>query len=82
MADYEATPAGEMRRALANRMLALTGDPLRMARAMIASVDRAPTPKRLTLGSTAYTSIRAALVDRLAALDAQKDIAVTTDVDA
>jgi hypothetical protein len=53
-----------------------------MARAMIDSVDCSPAPKRLTLGSTAYTSIRAALVDRLAALDAQREIARSADVDA
>ncbi len=82
MAVYDETPAGETRRAIANRTLAVTGDPHKMARAMIASVDRTPAPKRLTLGSTAYTSIRAALVDRLATLDAQKDIARSTDVDA
>jgi NAD(P)-dependent dehydrogenase (short-subunit alcohol dehydrogenase family) len=82
MAVYDETPAGEMRRAIANRTLAVTGDPLKMARAMIASVDRTPAPRRLTLGSTAYTSIRAALEDRLAALDAQKDIALSTDADA
>jgi hypothetical protein len=35
-----------------------------------------------TWPGTAYTSIRAALLDRLAALDAQKDIALATDVDA
>ena len=45
------------------------------------SVDRSPALKRLTLGSTAYTSIRAALADRLGTLDAQKDIALSTDVD-
>jgi NAD(P)-dependent dehydrogenase (short-subunit alcohol dehydrogenase family) len=82
MAVYDETPAGEMRRAVANHTLALTGDPDKMARAMIASVDRTPAPRRLTLGSTAYASIRAALVDRLAALDAQKDIALSADVDA
>jgi len=82
MAVYDETPAGEMRRAIANRTLAVTGDPHKMARAMIASADRTPAPKRLTLGSTAYTSIRAALVDRLADLDAQRDIARSTDVDA
>jgi NAD(P)-dependent dehydrogenase (short-subunit alcohol dehydrogenase family) len=82
LADYDATPAGEMRRAIANRTLAVKGDALKMARAMIASVGRAPAPQRLTLGSTAYTSIRAVLVERLAALDTQKDIALSTDADA
>lgn len=77
---YDDTPAGAMRRAVAARTLPLKGDPIKMAQAMIDSVDRSPAPKRLTLGSTAYTSIRAALMDRLAALDAQKDIALSTDV--
>lgn len=82
LAVYDETPAGEMRRAVANRTLALTGDPLKMARAMIACVDRTPAPRRLTLGSAAYTGIRAALEGRLAALEADMDIALSTDVDA
>jgi hypothetical protein len=51
-----------------------------MARAMIDSVDRSPAPRRLALGSDAYAHIRAALLDRLAALDAQKDVALSTDM--
>jgi hypothetical protein len=50
-----------------------------MAQAMIDSVDRNPAPKRLTLGSDAYRLVSAALSDRLAALEAQKDIALSTD---
>ena len=82
MDAYADTPAGEMRRAVATGTLPLKGDPLKMARAMIDSADRSPAPRRLTLGSTAYTSICAALVDRLAALNAQRVIALATDVDA
>ena len=58
------------------------GDPAKIARAIIDSVDRSPAPRRLTFGSDAYAHVRAALVDRLAALDAQKDIALSTDKDA
>jgi uncharacterized protein (DUF1778 family) len=36
---------------------------------MIDSVARSPAPRRLTLGSDAYTKLRAALVEWLAALD-------------
>jgi hypothetical protein len=36
-------------------------------------------PRRLTLGSGAYTSIREALLARLAELEAQKDIAFAAD---
>lgn len=55
---------------------------MKMAQAMIDSVDRSPAPMRLTLGSEAYAKIRAVLTGRLALLDAQKDIALSTDVDA
>ncbi len=79
MAVYENTPAGEMRRAVATGAMQLRGDPIKMAQAMIDTVDRSPAPRRLTLGSTAYASIRKALVDRLATLDAQKDIALSAD---
>jgi NAD(P)-dependent dehydrogenase (short-subunit alcohol dehydrogenase family) len=81
MAVYDATPAGEVRRALASGSFAVKGDPVKMAQAMIDSVDRTPAPRRLTLGSGAYGRVRAALVERLAALDAQKDIALSSDVD-
>jgi hypothetical protein len=52
-----------------------------MAAAMIASVDQTPAPKRLLLGSDAYTLVHAALTDRLAAFEAQKDVALSTDAD-
>jgi len=54
---------------------------LKMVQAMIDCVDRSPTPRRLLLGSDAYAQVRAALVDRLAALDAQREVALSTDVD-
>jgi hypothetical protein len=78
MEVYENTPTGEMRRAFAAGTFIVKGDPIKMAQAMIDSVDRSPAPKRLALGSGTYTSIRAALVERLAALDSQKDIAFST----
>jgi hypothetical protein len=60
---YENTPAGEMRRAFAAGTFIVKGDPIKMAQAMIDSVDRSPAPKRLALGRGTYTSIRAALVE-------------------
>ena len=82
MDHVDDTPAGEMRRAFAAGTFNVKGDPIKMAQAMIDSVDRSPAPKRLALGRGTYTSIRAALVERLAALDSQKDIALSTDIDA
>jgi len=81
MAVYEHTPAGEIRRVLASGGFEVKGDPDKMVKAMIESVDRSPAPRRLALGSTTYASIRAALVSRLAELDAQKAITLSTDVD-
>ncbi|MGH6894728.1 MAG: SDR family oxidoreductase [Dongiaceae bacterium] len=76
---YANTPVGELRRAVAAGAFPTPGDPEKMALAMIASVDRNPAPKRLALGSDAYRMIRAALTERLAVLEHQKDIALSTD---
>jgi NAD(P)-dependent dehydrogenase (short-subunit alcohol dehydrogenase family) len=81
MAVYENTPAGEIRRAVSNGAFKVTGDPAKMVQAMIDSVDRHPAPKRLALGSPAYHSIRKALTERLTALDAQKEITLSMDID-
>jgi NAD(P)-dependent dehydrogenase (short-subunit alcohol dehydrogenase family) len=58
---------------------AARGDPVKMAAAIIASADTHPAPKRLTLGSDAYTNVKSALEQRLAALQAQRDLALSTD---
>ena len=79
MAVYDNTPAGDVRRSVASGSFAVKGDPRKMVEAMIDSIKHSPAPRRLTLGSGAYNSIRAALVERLGALDAQKDIAFSTD---
>jgi len=78
-AVYDRTPVGEFRRAAAAGLFPSLGDPHKMAHAIIDSSYCRPAPRRLALGSDAYTMIRAALVDRIAALDAQKAIAQSTD---
>jgi NAD(P)-dependent dehydrogenase (short-subunit alcohol dehydrogenase family) len=80
MAVYDDTPAGEIRRGVANGTFEVMGDPTKMVQAMIDSVERNPAPKRLTLGSTAYNSIRKALTERLAVLDEHKEITLSTDI--
>lgn len=80
MKVYENTPSGEIRRAIEAHSFVLKGDPAKMVQAMIDTVDRSPAPKRLALGSGTYSSIRNALVSRLEALDAQKDITLSTDI--
>lgn len=77
---YDATPVGAMRRAVAEGGFARPGDVDKMVDAMIACAAQTPAPRRLVLGSGPYNRIRAALQERLAALDAQRQIAESTDI--
>jgi hypothetical protein len=52
-----------------------------MLQAMTDAVARYPAPRRLTLGRDAYARVRAGLAERLAALEAQKDVAFSTGID-
>ncbi|MFA6154650.1 SDR family oxidoreductase [Mesorhizobium sp.] len=79
---YANTPVGDLRRAFSEGSFELKGDPAKIVEAMIASVAQDPAPRRLTFGATAYASIRDALQGRLAELEAQKDAALATDIDA
>ncbi|MDW5377744.1 SDR family oxidoreductase [Halomonas sp. HP20-15] len=81
MAVYDDTPAGEIRRAIAEGTFGKLADANRTVEAMIATADRQDPPRRLTLGSTAYASITRALSERLGALEAQKDVAFSADAD-
>lgn len=77
---YDATPAGDVKRALADGSFEIKGDAARTVDAMIAAADEAKPPLRLPLGSSAYTGIRQALEERLHALEAQRDVAFSADV--
>ncbi len=81
MAVYDDTPAGEVRRAIAGGAFPINGDPVKMVAAMLSSVERSPAPRRLLLGSDSFARVRAALVERLAALDAQREVALSTEMD-
>jgi NAD(P)-dependent dehydrogenase (short-subunit alcohol dehydrogenase family) len=81
MEIYEDTPVGNFRRAIAlHGEKILIGDPVKMAKAMIASCELKPAPRRLVLGSDAYQHIEASLIDRLALLHSQKELAFSTDL--
>lgn len=82
MEVYDKTPAGDVRRAVLANAFPIKGDPYKTVQAMIDSIDIYPAPLRLALGSDAYTDMRAALVSRIDALDAQKEIALATEMDA
>lgn len=81
MQAYADTPAGAVRRAFREGTFAVKGDAGRTVEAVIAAAIADTPPFRLTLGSTAYASIRAALTGRLQALEAQRDVAFSADVD-
>ncbi len=51
-----------------------------MVREMLASVDISPAPRRLLLGSDAFTLVQAALRQKLTTLEAQKATAISTDI--
>jgi hypothetical protein len=55
------------------------GDPAKMVAAMIASVDQHPAPQRIAFGTDAYQIMHAQMSARLAALEAQRELAVSTD---
>lgn len=73
---------GELRRAFAEGTFEVTCNPGTFVDAMVASVDASPAPLRLVLGSTAYHNLRTVLTERLTALEAQRDVALATDLDA
>ncbi len=81
MAEYDNTAAGEVRQAIASGSFVLKGDAKRTAAAMIAAADEEKPALRLALGSTAYSSISRALSQRMAAIEAQRDIAFSADRD-
>ncbi len=76
---YEASPAIYARRMLEEGTAQSIGDPAKMVTIMIDSVAHDPAPRRIALGSDSYTTIHKALTDRLKSLEAQKDLAFSTD---
>ena len=76
---YRGTPVAAVRRTVESRFARYPGDPAKMAAAIADAGAAEPAPLRLTLGSDAYRLIRAGLTERLAQLENQQDIAMSTD---
>jgi NAD(P)-dependent dehydrogenase (short-subunit alcohol dehydrogenase family) len=76
---YDETPAGAVRLAISDGSFEIKGDAARTVSAIISAAESEKPPLRLTLGSTAYSSISQALSTRLSALEAQRDVAVSAD---
>lgn len=81
LAVYADTPVGALRRAIADGSFKYQTDPERSVRAMIDSVEISPAPARLAMGAAALDSIRAALTERLAQLEARRDVALATSAE-
>ena len=79
LAAYEDTPADAVRRAINDGRFAIKGDPARTVAAILATAESETPPLRLTLGSTAHSSISTALIARLSALEAQRATAHSAD---
>lgn len=79
MPEYEDTPAGAVRRGVSDGSFAIKGDAGNTVAAMIELIDQKHPPLRLALGSSAYHAITAALTDRLARIQAQRDVALSAD---
>ena len=77
MPEYDRTPAGEIRRAVANGTFQLLNDPRKITRAMIDLVEHGEVPLRLPLGADTYNDVRASLVSRLAEHDAHREAALS-----
>ncbi|WP_417330358.1 hypothetical protein [Halomonas cupida] len=76
---YDDTPAHQTRDAVNTGSWVITGDPERMADAMTVVADQPGPPLRLVLGGSSYHAVRDALSSRLGELEAQGDIAFSTD---
>lgn len=84
---YADTPSGAIR-AIRSALFgenagafSIDGEVEKMVAAIIACADAAVAPRRLLLGSSAYTRVHAALRERLAELEANRAITCAMDVD-
>jgi len=82
MSEYDRTPAGDVRRALADGAFPLPSDPGKLVQAMIDHVDSGSTVLRLPLGPDTYEDVRAALLARLAEHEAQREVAYSVSATA
>ena len=79
MPEYAGTPARLFERMLDPANGLAPGDPARMAKAIIDSVDQQPAPLRIVLGSQALDSTITTLQKRIADFQTQKKLARSTD---
>ena len=76
---YKGTPVDMIGAVLKDPLRLPVGDPEKMVKIIIDSVETSPAPKRIALGGDAYTAIQKALSGRLASIEAQKETAFSAD---
>jgi NAD(P)-dependent dehydrogenase (short-subunit alcohol dehydrogenase family) len=76
---YKHTPSAMVYAMIKDTSHPPLGDPAKMAAIIIDSVEQQPAPKRIVLGSDSWGFIQRALADRLASVEAQKELAASTD---
>lgn len=76
---YDVSPSRRINDIVDDKTSSSPGDPGKIVDAIIASVNQHPAPLRLALGSDSYSHISRTLTDRLAQLEAQRDLACSTD---
>ena len=72
MAEYDAGPAGDVRRAIASGAFQIPNDAAKMAAAIIDAATETPARLRVPLGVDTYRDVRAAYTARLEEHDAQQ----------
>ncbi|KPI05859.1 short-chain dehydrogenase/reductase SDR [Actinobacteria bacterium OK074] len=81
-AAYRDNSVGSIRRYLQNvEEEGMTGDPARIAAVVYDTTRHPDPPLRLALGSDTYDAVRAALTERLATLESQREIAASVAFD-
>lgn len=79
LAVYDNTPAGEMRRAIADNSFDIKGDAQRTVDAILAVADLPAPPLRVPLGSIAYQHLLSVLSARLKEIETQQQRAYSAD---
>ena len=77
---YREGPVGMLRK-MARSDYVRPGDPAKMAKAIVDTLEIAEAPPRLALGPDVYGSIKTALSNRLQQLETYKDITLSTNCD-
>lgn len=79
MPEYDATPAGDVRRAIASGAFEAPSDAAKVAAGIIDAATETPARLRVPLGVDTYRDVRASYVSRLEEHDAQRERAESVD---